>query len=194
MLEKTRWYLRKWFFYSYRYLKHPRRLKNSPLLRWFARYFLDKHVWRPTQSTFAGGMAIGTFITIQLIPGQLPLGVLVAAIFRVNIPTVVVLCWLSNPFTFVPIGMAEKQFGDWLLSQFDNPTDFLLERIRNPEIAKGARIAQSMYLGGIVGGLLLMPIIYLVSWFSWSGVARLLRIPKKSRAQETSAADASESP
>ncbi len=178
-MEKTRWHLRKAIFRTYRYLKHPRRLKASPLMRWFARHFLDKHVWRPTQSTFAGGCAIGTFVSAQIIPAQMPLSILLAALFRVNIPVAVVISWFSNPLTFVPIGLLEKEIGDWLLSLFGNPADALLERIQNPDLAKGARIAQSMYLGGVVGGLLLMPVAYVIAWFSWSGISKLLHIPKR---------------
>lgn len=176
MLEKTRWYLRRAMFRAYRYFKHPRRLKSSAALRWFARHFLDKRVWRPCQSTFAGGAAIGVFISAQLFPGQMLVGAILAALFRVNIPTVIILSWISNPATFWPIGLAEKHFGDWLLSVFGNPAGLLIERIQNPDVARGVRFAQSMYLGGVIGGLLAAPVAYALAWFSWAGVARLLRI------------------
>lgn len=200
-LEKTRWHLRKTVFRTYRYLKHPRRLKASPSMRWFARHFLDKHVWRPTQSTFAGGAALGFFITIQWIPGQLPIGVLLAALLRVNIPTVIVLCLASNPFTFLPIASVENIVGNWLmpylgetLSDFiEQGTQSFLAFLRQLEAVlpewlmtfmseKGARWLASMYVGGFVGGLLSIPIVYALAWFSWKGVARLLRIPLHRRA------------
>ncbi len=177
MLEKTRWHLRRAVFRTYRYFKHPRRLKTNRAMRWFARHFLDKHVWRPCQGTFAGGAAIGVFVSAQLIPGQIALGVILAALFRVNIPTVIILSWLSNPVTFAPIGLVEKQFGDWLLVLFGDPAGALIERIQNADVARGVRFAQSMYLGGLIGGLLAMPVAYALAWFSWTGVARLLRLP-----------------
>lgn len=177
MLDKTRWYIRRAVFRTYRYLKHPRRLKTSPVMRWFALHFLDKRVWRPCQATFAGGCAVGVFICAQLIPGQIPLGILLAAIFRVNIPTAIVLSWISNPFTFAPIGLAEKVFGDWLLGVFGDPLDLVLGRIENPDVEKGVRFAQSMYLGGIVSGILASPVGYALGWVSWNAVAKLLRIP-----------------
>ncbi len=194
MLEKTRWYLRRAVFRIYRYFKHPRRLKASAAMRWFARHFLDKRVWRPCQATFAGGAAIGVFMAAQLIPGQMLLGAILAAIFRVNIPTVIILTWISNPVTFAPIGFAEKQFGDWLLEVVGNPIGLLIERIQNADVARGVRFAQSMYFGGFIGGLLAAPAAYALAWVSWAGIARLLRIhPLQRRLHRAAKSDASPS-
>ena len=179
MLEKTRWFLRKTFFRIYRSLKHPRRLKGNPVMQWFARHFLDKAVWRPCQATFAGGAAIGVFVSMQLIPGQIPLGIVLAAIFRVNIPTAVLLSWISNPLTFAPLALAERALGDWMLAFFGDPMTDLLRRITNPDVEKGVRFARSMYLGGLLSGLLLAPLGYLLGWVSWTGVARLLRLHRR---------------
>ena len=177
MLDRTRWYIRKAVFRTYRYFKHPRRLKTNPVMRWFARHFLDKRVWRPCQQTFAGGCAIGFFVSAQLIPGQIPLGVILAAIFRVNIPTVIILSWISNPVTFAPIGLAEKAFGDWVLAFVGDPFEHMIDRIKNQDIASGVRFAQSMYFGGILLGLLSSVVGYTLGWISWSAVARLLHLP-----------------
>jgi hypothetical protein len=177
MLDRTRWHLRKAVFRTYRYFKHPRRLKNNAIMRWFARHFLDKRVWRPCQQTFAGGCAIGFCVSAQLIPGQIALGVILAAIFRVNIPTVVILTWISNPFTFAPIGLAEKAFGDWALAFVGDPFEHVIDRIKNPDIASGVRFAQSMYFGGVLLGLLSSVVGYALGWVSWTAVARLLHLP-----------------
>jgi uncharacterized protein (DUF2062 family) len=177
MLNRARYWIRKSVFKTYRWLKHPRRLKSSPALRWFARHFLDKDVWRPCQRSFAAGVAIGVFASAQLLPGQSLIGVVLAAIFRANIPTVVLVTWISNPVTFAPIGIVEKQFGDWLLATFGGTDYSDLGGVRNPDVKRGIRFAQSMYLGGLIGGLLATPIAYALAWFSWTAVARLLRIP-----------------
>lgn len=181
MLDRTRWYIRKTVFRTYRYFKHPRRLKTNAVMRWFARHFLDKRVWRPCQQTFAGGCAIGFFVSAQLIPGQTPLGIILAAIFRVNIPTVVILTWISNPVTFAPIGLAEKAFGDWAVAFVGDPFEQVIDRIKNPDLASGVRFAQSMYFGGILLGLLSSVVGYALGWISWTGVARLLHLPQHRR-------------
>ena len=99
MLTLARGWFRRSVFKTIRFLKHPRKLRQSHSRRWFARHFLDKRVWKPTQHMLAGGMAVGMFITLQLLPIQMPTAVILAALFRVNIPIALALCWVSNPVT-----------------------------------------------------------------------------------------------
>lgn len=172
MVAKARGYIRRAIFRTYRRLKHPRYLKQSRALRWFAEHFLDKYVWRPTQHTMAGGAAMGFFVGMQLLPGQMPLAIILAALFRFNIPAAVAISWLSNPLTFVPIGAFEKKFGDWILSWYGNPTLEAIEQVGNEHVATGVKFAQSMYLGGVVSGLLSIPIIYAITWLVWEGILR----------------------
>lgn len=172
MLDLARGYFRKSVFKTYRFLKHPRRLKTNSLLRWFSRHFLNKRVWKPNQHTFAGGMAVGCFVTLQLIPGQMPLAVILAAAFRVNIPIALVVCWLSNPATFVPIGMLEKEIGEWLLSFVGDPSVTWLASLDNQSIARGLAYARFMYTGGLVTGAILAPVSYVVTYALWALVAR----------------------
>jgi len=102
----------------YRRLRHPKHLKASRIMRWFAKHFLDKKVWRPTRHTFAGGLAIGLFVNMIIIPGQMPLAAVAAALFRVNIPIAIIACWISNPVTMAPIAWWEIEFGNWLCQVF----------------------------------------------------------------------------
>jgi uncharacterized protein len=171
MLDLATGYFRKSVFKTYRFLKHPRRLKKNALLRWFSRHFLHKRVWKPCQHTVAGGMAVGCFVTLQLFPGQMPLAIVLAAAFRVNIPVALAVCWLSNPATFVPIGMFEKQIGEWLLSFVGDPSVAWLASMENQHIARGLAYARYMYAGGLVGGAILAPVSYVVTYALWSLVA-----------------------
>ncbi len=185
MLDLARGYFRKSVFKTYRYLKHPRRLKDNAMLRWFSSHFLNKRVWKPTQHTFAGGMAVGFFVTVQLFPGQMPLAVVLAAAFRVNIPIALAVCWLSNPATFVPIGMVEKEVGEWLLGIFGDPTAAWFAKVENVNIAKGLRYAQYMYVGGLVGGLVLAPVSYMITYALWALASKLS--PSRARPMPTTA-------
>ena len=62
-------------FRLYRRFRHPRILKRNRFMHWFARHFLDKTVWKPTRHTFAGGLAVGLFVMMLVIPGQMPLAI-----------------------------------------------------------------------------------------------------------------------
>lgn len=172
MVARARGYIRRAIFRTYRRLKHPRHLKQSPALRWFAQHFLDKYVWRPTQHTMSGGMGVGVFVSAQLLPGQMPLAIILAAMLRFNIPTAVAVSWLSNPVTFAPIGLLEKKIGDWVQSWYGNPTLGAIEQVASDNVAKGVQFAQSMYLGGILLGLALVPVAYVLTWLTWEGVHR----------------------
>jgi hypothetical protein len=73
-------------------------------------------------------------------------------------------------------GMTLKiiQFVDWLNTALPSWG-------RIPMAEKGARFVQSMLLGGLIGGILVAPIGYALGWMSWTGVAKLLRLPLTKR-------------
>jgi uncharacterized protein len=197
MLDLATGYFRKSVFKTYRFLKHPRRLKKNAFLRWFSRHFLNKRVWKPCQHTVAGGMAVGCFVTLQLFPGQMPLAIFLAAAFRVNIPVALAVCWISNPATFVPIGMFEKHVGEWLLGFVGDPSAAWLASMENQSIAKGLAYARYMYLGGLVGGAILAPIGYVVTYAIWGLVVRftphpVVRTPIAAAAAPSSEASAAQ--
>jgi uncharacterized protein (DUF2062 family) len=191
MVKLAQGYFRKTVFQSIRFFKHPRKLKNSPVRRWFSRHFLNKRVWKPTQHTFAAGLAIGMVIMMQLAPGQMFIAAILAAVFRVNIPIAIIACWISNPFTFVPFGWAQKKVGDWampllpdmlrgwieggvhwLVYHIKDLPDWLRKTIGDEILAKGPGFISIMYLGGMIIGLALGIASYPLAWVVWEGFAR----------------------
>jgi uncharacterized protein len=203
MIDWAQRLFRRTVFKSYRWFKHPRKLKNSPIRRWFALHFLSKTVWKPTQHTLAGGLGLGMLAMIQLIPGQMPLAAMLAALFRVNIPIAIIACWVSNPVTFVPLIWAQEKVGSallpympqflrdglhgfvaWLLRMFESLPAKLQDMVPQETLAKGAEFLTSMYLGGILIGLALVPISYAACWLTWEGFARFYAWRKKRHALE----------
>ncbi|GAA5138892.1 DUF2062 domain-containing protein [Prosthecobacter algae] len=171
MVDFAKGYFRRSIFKTYRFFKHPRKLKTSPIMRWFARHFLDKRVWKPTQHTFAGGMAVGLFVTVQLLPIQMPTAAILAAIFRVNIPIAIALCWLSNPATLAPIGLLENWMGTWIMHKFGDPTAAAAAIVEEHEtLARGIQFAKAMFLGGVFLGGALAPVGYILSYFIWGAI------------------------
>ena len=188
MINLAQGYFRKTVFKTYRWFKHPRKLKKSPVMRWFATHFLSKQVWKPTQHTMAGGFAIGMCIMIQLLPGQMFVAAVLAAIFRVNIPIAVIACWISNPFTFVPFSWTQIKVGNfvlpylpsfveagiasimhWLVRNLERLPTFMQEAIPRHIVEKGVEYLTSMYIGGVFIGLALIPLSYVLSWVIWEG-------------------------
>ncbi|MBE2287702.1 MAG: DUF2062 domain-containing protein [Prosthecobacter sp.] len=177
MLTLARGWFRRTVFKTIRFLKHPRKLRDRPTMRWFARHFLDKRVWKPTQHTLSGGMAVGMFITLQLLPIQMPTATILAAIFRVNIPIAIAMCWLSNPFTIPFIAWLEYAIGKWFLALYTTvPTTPFPNHL--PESMVDAWLvlkehAPVMLVGGIILGAVCSLVSYVGTWGFWEVGTRM---------------------
>lgn len=60
-------------------------------------------LWTPRRRTVAVGAAIGTAISVLPIPAQALLAAFAAIQFNAHLPTAVVLTFIGNPFTMLPI-------------------------------------------------------------------------------------------
>lgn len=168
-------------FRLYRRFRHPRMLKNNRFMRWFARHFLDKTVWKPTRHTFAGGLAVGLWVMMLVIPGQMPLAALIAALLRVNIPIAIIACWITNPVTMAPVAWWEIEFGNWFIRLLGlgtpPPLDWqelkaMLQMVESAStlwdfFIKLKPWTASLYLGGTVLGAMLAPVGYALSYLLW---------------------------
>lgn len=184
MLIKARAWFRRSVFQTYRFLKHPRRLRERPVMRWFARHFLDKQVWKPTQHTFAGGLSIGAFITMQLLPIQMPSATILAAVFRVNIPIALAMCWLSNPVTMPLMVPIEYAVGKWCLAFYTTvPTTPFPTHLPDSAVEAWMVLrehAPVMLFGGIVLGAVFAVLGYLGAWSAWE-VAHRMEVARKAK-------------
>lgn len=177
MMAMLQGWFRRSVFKTIRFLKHPRKLRERPAMRWFARHFLDKRVWKPTQHTLSGGTAVGVFITLQLLPIQMPAATILSAIFRVNIPIAIALCWLSNPFTIPFIAWLEYAIGKWFLALYTTvPATPFPNHL--PESMVDAWMvlkehAPVMLVGGIILGAIGALISYIATWGIWEVTSRM---------------------
>jgi len=169
---------RKFVLQLYRRLRHPRKLKQSRVLRWFATHFLDKSVWRPSRHGLAGGAAVGVFISSLLLPGQMPAAAFLCGMLRLNIPIAIVMCWISNPLTFAPVAWWEINLGNWIMDALNMGHPIPLSWHELTNMARQAENlwgffddvrpwGYSLYLGGTVAGLVLAPITYAIVFLLW---------------------------
>lgn len=190
MLTLARGWFRRSIFKTIRFLKHPRKLRDRPVMRWFARHFLDKQVWKPTQHTLAGGTAVGMFVTLQLLPIQTPSAVILAAIFRVNIPIAIALCWLSNPFTIPFLAWLEYAVGKWFLALYTTvPATPFPKQLPDSMVDAWVVLrehAPVMLMGGILVGAVGALISYVATWGVWE-VGSRMEIAKKLRETKATA-------
>jgi len=97
----------------YRYLRHPS-IRKRPWLVALTKPIFDRDLWTPCRYTAAGGLSIGLFCAMLPIPFQMILAALASMRARVNIPIAMVACWVSNPFTQVPLWLSQEKLGDWV--------------------------------------------------------------------------------
>jgi uncharacterized protein (DUF2062 family) len=179
---------RKFVLAMYRKFRHPRVLKQNRFRRWFARHFLDKTVWKPTRHTFAGGVAVGAFAMMLVIPGQMGLAFVLAALLRVNIPIAMLVTWITNPVTMPPVAWWEIEFGNWVITALGlgNPPPLgwhdlkeMLGQIMNDYTRYRDVLAHfkpwvaSLYVGAVLLGLIIAPVCYALSYMFWDVILML---------------------
>jgi uncharacterized protein (DUF2062 family) len=72
-------------------------------LGWLNKYLADPELWKWNKRTIAKAFAIGLFCAFLPIPGHTVLGAVLAVIFSANILLSMLLVWVNNPITMVPI-------------------------------------------------------------------------------------------
>lgn len=82
---------------------------------------MHKNLWSADKASMAKGAAVGMFLCWLPIPFQMVLGILAAALLRVNLPLVMLGVWISNPLTWVPMYAMAYYVGYLILRPEDNP-------------------------------------------------------------------------
>jgi len=77
----------------------------------------NARVWSLDRRSIAKGVAAGLLICYLPLPFQMLLAALLACLCRANISIAILITWLSNPFTFVPINLFICQVGAWVLGE-----------------------------------------------------------------------------
>ena len=101
--------------YFKRFFPSDETLNQHPQLRWLGTTLLKSSIWRFNKKTISKAFAVGLFCAFLPIPFQMPLAAGIAVIFNANLPISVVLVWITNPATMVPIFFAAYQIGAALL-------------------------------------------------------------------------------
>jgi len=101
-------------------------LKNTYLYRiWGHKLFTDV-LWKIDKRSISGGLALGLFVAFTpTIPFQMILTVCGGLYLRVNLPIALAACWVTNPFTALPIYTAGWKLGKYVVENFTPVTEAL---------------------------------------------------------------------
>ena len=90
-------------------------IRGKWYIRPFANSIFDSRLWSLQRRSVTTGFGIGIAICFIPLPLQVPMGLLVAMLARLNVPAVVGATFLVNPFTALPVYLMCYTLGTWML-------------------------------------------------------------------------------
>lgn len=152
----------------YRQLRHPRVRKNR-FFSQFTQRITNRRLWKPCRATVSHGLAIGLFFSMML---PMPLQGFVAAFFairsRVNVPFAMLAVWISNPFTNVPLALAQEKLGGFLRTVVHIPVPPFLDvstKFPYTDIdCNAANFVLGMLMSGVFCSMLAYPLVHFISF------------------------------
>ena len=102
------------FFRKFAFKRHH--LSEQWFLSPFRHLLHDHRLWGIRRRTVVPAVAIGLFVAYLPTPGHMLMAVLLALLFRVNIPVAALATWVSNPVTMGPMYYFAYRLGRGLLN------------------------------------------------------------------------------
>jgi len=97
-----------------KYLPKRDSLQQEGVFHWLGEHLHHPELWQFYRHNVAKGVAFGLLTAFIPLPGQTLVAALLAYIARANLPIAIVMTWISNPLTFVPINYGIYKVGQWL--------------------------------------------------------------------------------
>ena len=92
-------------------------VKEEKILKIFGPAVLQANLWHINKKSVSRGFAIGAFCAFLPIPGiQMLLAAFLSITFAANLPLAVILTWITNPFTYIPIAYFAIKIGELFIS------------------------------------------------------------------------------
>lgn len=164
-----------------RYLPHPDKIIHHRSLRFMGKRLADPSLWHLNKRSAAGAAFWGLWCAFLPMPLQMLPAAALAILFRVNLPLTIVLVWVSNPLTMIPliyvayyvgsllldvpmptaseIGQLVNYFGEWVEGLFSGTSP--------AEHGMLARHVEPLLLGTLVTGFLFACTGYVVMRLYW---------------------------
>ncbi|MCC2637960.1 MAG: hypothetical protein K0Q68_1679 [Moraxellaceae bacterium] len=163
-----------------RYLPAPERIIHHPMLRFMSKRLAEPGLWHLHRRSAAGAMFWGLWCAMLPMPFQMLPAAALAILFRVNLPLTMLLVWISNPLTLLPLMWVAYWLGSTLLGlpmasgaelgQFLNELTRVLGNwmgYGQPVTTHLARYLEPFLLGTMVLGLLAGSLGYVLMRLYW---------------------------
>jgi uncharacterized protein (DUF2062 family) len=141
-----------------KWMPTPERIRQLPGIHRFGRWLHEPGIWHLNRRSVARAFAIGLFVSLIPVPGQMTIAAVAAILFTANLPVAVSLVWLTNPFTMPAIFYGTY----WLGARLTGSSVIAFETMQQKGLV--TTILQDLYwptvLGGVLCGLVLAPLGY----------------------------------
>ncbi|MEK9811795.1 MAG: DUF2062 domain-containing protein [Bordetella sp.] len=96
-------------------------VRSNRSLRWLGPLLDRPWLWRLNRRSVSMGVALGVFFGFIIPVLQSLFSAIFALVFRANLPVAIVSTLVSNPFTYVPIGILAYELGATILGESTTP-------------------------------------------------------------------------
>lgn len=151
----------------YRQLRSPQ-MRSNRFFSGLVHRLTNRRLWKPCRTTVSHGLAIGLFFSMML---PMPFQSIVSAFFairaRVNVPFAMLVVWISNPLTTVPLALMQVKLGQFFREFFDIPVPPFLDVTGvfpcTSIECNAANFVLGMLLSGVLASMLAYPLVHIAS-------------------------------
>jgi uncharacterized protein (DUF2062 family) len=127
------------------------KLRDHKSLRIFGKLLHDPNLWHLNRYSVSGAVAVGLFMAFLPLPTQMIPAAAAAILLHVNLPIALMLTWITNPFTTVPILYLDYKLGSVMLGRV--PQNIVFEPTWEWLWSKLHLIWQPVLLGSLTVGI-----------------------------------------
>ena len=94
-----------------RYFSNRDAILNSRVGGWLGQHLHNPGIWHFGRREVAGGVAVGFFLAFVPLPIHMLMALLLALLYRINLPVTIAAVWIANPITVAPMFMFALKIG-----------------------------------------------------------------------------------
>ena len=144
-------------------------------LGWLNKHLTDPELWKWNKKTIAKAFAIGLFCTFLPIPGHTILVAILSMMLSANILLSILVVWVSNPITMIPIYYFTYKIGASIIGieidpEFEFSFGYLMDNLGSATLA--------MWIGGLITSIVAAILGYfsIISIYKYKALKRIKRL------------------
>ncbi len=143
-------------------------------LGWFNKHLADPELWKWNKKSIAKAFAIGLFCAFLPVPIHMLLAGILAVAFSANIMLSLLIVWVNNPITIVPIIYFTYKLGASIIGveidpEFEFSFGYLMDNFWSATLA--------LWIGGLITSILMATLGYfsIISIYKFRALKRVKR-------------------